>query len=214
MVHKEDDNGRVSLFIFYLITFVIIAYLINIHGIQRLKEYINQMGIFAPLGIMALRSTSIVIPALPSTAYSILSGALLGFKNGLATICISDFLSCSLCFYIARKYGRNLVKSLIREKFMHKIESISKKHLENNFFLMTGFLMTGLFDFISYGIGLTKTPWKKFAPALAISIMLSNPPIVAIGAGILEGGRRIIILGLFGIFILSLLSNRLSKKQN
>ncbi len=96
---------------------------------------------------------------------------------------------------------------------MYKVEAISKQHLENNFFLMTGFLMTGLFDFISYGIGLTKTPWKKFYPALFISICLSNPPIVALGAGLLEGGKRFLILGVLGVFLLALVAGRVKNKH-
>ena len=51
----------------------------------------------------------------------------------------------------------------------------------NNPFLMTGLLMTGLFDFVSYAIGLTNTPWKKFIPALIISILISDAPFVAGG---------------------------------
>ena len=76
---------------------------------------------------------------------------------------------------------------------------------------MTGFLMTGLFDFVSYGIGLTNTPRRRFLIALIISISLSNPPIVALGAGLLEGGKKFLFLGVFGVFILSLISSRLSK---
>ena len=91
---------------------------------------------------------------------------------------------------------------------MHRVENISQKHLENNLFLMTGFLMTGLFDFVSYGIGLSNTPWKKFAPALIISIMISNPPIVALGAGVLDGGKRFLILAVLGIFLLAVIKSK------
>ncbi len=96
---------------------------------------------------------------------------------------------------------------------MHRVESFSQKHLEDNFFLMTALLMTGLFDFVSYGIGLTKTPWIKFLPALIISILLSNPPVVAIGAGLLNEGGRVLIIALVGIFALSLLTARLKKRN-
>ena len=53
--------------------------------------------------------------------------------------------------------------------------------------MMTGLLMTGLFDFVSYAIGLSGTPWRRFAPALILSVVISDPLLVALGAGILEG---------------------------
>ena len=70
------------------------------------------------------------------------------------------------------------------KKYLNKFESISKKYLERNFFLLTGFLMTGWFDFVSYGVGLTKLRWRKFFLALCISIFLSDLPFVATGNGL------------------------------
>ncbi len=97
---------------------------------------------------------------------------------------------------------------------MSKVEKISSEQLENNFFLMTGILMTGLFDFFCYGIGLTKTPWRKFLPAMLVSILLSNPPIVALGAGLLDGGKKILILSVVGIFFLAIFTGLAKNKVN
>ena len=58
------------------------------------------MGIWAPLGIYVLRFTSIVIPALPSTAYSILAGGLLGFEKGLTSIVNVRFLQYVYMFLL------------------------------------------------------------------------------------------------------------------
>ena len=100
------------------------------------------------------------------------------------------------------------------KKVIKRVEYISKQHLENNFFLMTGFLMTGLFDFVSYAVGLTNPSCRKFFPALLISIVVSNPHIVALGAGILEGGKKLVFIALIGIFILALITSKLRKKVN
>lgn len=78
---------------------------------------------------------------------------------------------------------------------------------------MTAFLMTGLFDFVCYGVGLTKTPWQKFIPALLISIALSNPPIVALGAGVLESGKLLLGFALMGVFALGLITAILQRKH-
>ena len=46
--------------------------------------------------------------------------------------------------------------------------------------------MTGWFDFVSYGVGLTKLRWRKFLTALIISIFLSDLPFVATGSTLRE----------------------------
>ncbi|MEO1136281.1 MAG: hypothetical protein AAFW68_06675, partial [Pseudomonadota bacterium] len=43
---------------------------------HRARAQVEQLGVWAPLGIFLLRFTSVVIPALPGTAYSVLSGSL------------------------------------------------------------------------------------------------------------------------------------------
>ena len=129
----------------------------------------------------------------------------MGFSQGLAVICAADLCSCSLSFFLARRYGRRLVRHLIGQSFMNRINALSRRHLERNFFLMTGFLMTGFFDFVCYTMGFTKVPVRKFAPALIISIAISNPPVVALGAGLLEGGKLLVLalLGVFGLAIIT-----------
>lgn len=123
-------------------------------------------------------------------------------------------ISCSLSFGLSRRYGRSFITRLVGDRFMIRIDRLSKKNLENNFFLMTAFLMTGLFDFVCYGVGLTKTPWQKFAPALLISIAISNPPIVALGAGLLESGKLLLGFALLGVFALGILTAVLQRNKN
>ncbi|WP_008308164.1 TVP38/TMEM64 family protein [Leptolyngbya sp. PCC 6406] len=187
--------------------------LVSHYGIAPIRDRVADWGPWVPLGIFCLRFTSVVIPALPGTAYSILAGSLLGFGPGLAVICGADVLSCSLSFFLSRRYGRKLVERLVGARFMHRIDTLSQRHLERNFFLMTGFLMTGLFDFVAYGVGLTQAPALKFFAALVISIALSNPPIVALGAGILEGGRLLLGVALLGAFGLAMVTGWVNRTR-
>ena len=186
---------------------------LNRYGVAQLRAQVEQWGVWAPAGIFLLRFTSVVIPALPGTAYSILSGGLLGFSKGLMVICLADVLSCSLSFFLSRQFGRDFVRRFVGQEFMHRIDSFSQRHLERNFFMMTGCLMTGFFDFVCYGLGLTKAPWMRFMPALIISIAISNPPFVALGAGILEGGSKLLVFALLGVFGLAIVTSLVQKRS-
>lgn len=202
---------------FSLIVLLIAAaiWFVNRVGIDQIRTNVAQFGIWAPFMILFLRLTSIVVPTLPGTAYAILSGALFGFVQGLIVIVVADFLACTTNFFIARRYGRGVVQRLVGERFMNKLDQWSQKYLEGNFFLMTGALMSSFFDYICYGAGLSRMSWKRFISALILSISIVKPPVVAVGAGILQGEKLLIgasVVGVLAIAIISAWTRRKAKQ--
>lgn len=196
---------------------VVLLHLIQVHGLEPIRAQVERLGVWAPLGILLLRGVSILLPALPSTAYSLLAGALLGFETGFLTIVIADLLFCQAAFLLARQYGRGPIRRLVGMKAMEKIEGFGRDQLQGNPFLLTGLLMTGLFDFVSYAAGLSGTTWRAFVVPLVVSVLLSDAPIVALGAGLFDGGRVVLGLALLGVFALALIAGRvkgnLQRKQ-
>ena len=192
--------------LFFVAIAIVLIYIIQNYGIEPLRTQVASMGIWAPLGIFILRGISIILPALPSSAYSLLAGSLLGFQTGYFTILISDMVFCQAAFFIARNYGRAPVRKLVGIKAMKRIESFNQNQLEGNFFLMTGLLMTGLFDFLSYAIGIGGTRWRIFTPALLISLLISDSILVAVGAGVSQGAGILLGLALLGMFALATIS--------
>ena len=192
---------------------IVVLHLAHTHALEPLRAQVEGMGLWAPLGIVALRGISILLPALPSTAYSLLAGALLGFETGLITIFITDVVFCQIAFAVAKRYGQKPVQALVGEKPSKRIASFNQAQIEGNPFLLTGLLMTGLFDFVSYAAGLGGTKWKTFTPALIISVALSDPPIVALGAGVFSGGKLMLGVALLGVFALAIISGAVKKYQ-
>ncbi len=209
----RSSRIRILQLLLILTLLILIMVLINGVGIERMRARVEEFGIWAPLAVFVLRLISVVLPAIPGTVYSVLSGSLFGFVQGLILISVADLLSCTLNFWIARRFGRNVVERFVGQSFMVRIDRLGQRHLENNLFLMIGFLMTGLFDFVSYTIGLTQTKWQKFMGALILGILLSNPPVVALGSGLFEGGRVLLGFALLGIFALAIVTGFLNRKQ-
>lgn len=215
---KSSSQGRkwidiLGLFCIGIALVVAIAF-VNGVGIEQIRANVNKLGIWAPFALLLLRTVSIVIPTIPSTAYSVLAGTLFGFWKAIIIIFIADFTACCFNFYIAKRYGRSIVQRFVGERFMGKVNSLASKHLENNIFLVAGFLMTGLFDFVCYAVGLTEMPWRKFIPALILGIVVSTPPIVALGAGLFAQGKWMLGLALLGMFALAILTGWLNRKRN
>ena len=196
-----------------LITLAI--WLLNKFGIEQVREQVDRFGIWAPAIVFGLRFTSIIVPVLPGTAYAILAGGLFGFAQGLLVVALADLASCTFNFYIARRYGRSLVERFVGQQFMEKVDRLAQQHLEGNFFLMTGLLMTGLFDFVAYAAGMTRMSWQSYFLALIVSILIAKPLWVAAGAGIFEGSQLLLgfaILGAFGIGIVTAIVQRQQKQ--
>ncbi|MBD1900915.1 VTT domain-containing protein [Trichocoleus sp. DQ-A3] len=196
-----------------LITLAI--WLLNKYGIEQVREQVDRFGIWAPAIVFGLRFTSIIVPVLPGTAYAILAGGLFGFAQGLLVVALADLASCTFNFYIARRYGRGLVERFVGQQFMEKVDRLAQQHLEGNFFLMTGLLMTGLFDFVAYAAGMTTMRWQSYFLALIVSILIAKPLWVAAGAGIFEGSQLLLgfaILGALGIGIVTAIVQRQSKQ--
>ena len=192
---------------------IVVLHLAHTHALEPLRAQVEGMGVWAPLGIVALRGISILLRALSSSVYSLLAGALLGFETGLITIYITDLVFCQIAFLVAKRYGQEPVKKLVGEKASQRIQNFNQSQLEGNPFFLTGLLMTGLFDFVSYAAGLSGTKWKVFTTALIISVALSDLPIVALGAGVFSGGKLMLIIASLGVFALAIIAGMVKKYQ-
>ena len=192
---------------------IVLLHLAHTHALEPLRAQVESMGVWAPLGIVALRGISILLPALPSSVYSLLAGALLGFETGLITIYITDLVFCQIAFLVAKQYGQEPVKKLVGTKASQRIQNFNQSQLEGNPFFLTGLLMTGLFDFVSYAAGLSGTKWKVFTTALIVSVTLSDLPIVALGAGVFNGGKLMLIIASLGVFALAIIAGMVKKYQ-
>ncbi len=220
-VFKNKNISKYTVIFLLVLFFLILAKNFDINVINNLiineENNIDKLGILTLISLFSLRFISILFPMIPGTYCSVLAGYLYGFSNGLLLIFFADLFSCSLSFLIARKLGREFLLKLLGQKQMQRIENISQKYLENNFFLMTASLMTQFFDFVCYAIGLTKVSWKRFMPALIISILISDAPFVAGGyafkdikeitlKNIINGDINLIYGNYLLIFIISILA--------
>jgi uncharacterized membrane protein YdjX (TVP38/TMEM64 family) len=183
--------------------------------VEVLRDRIKSLGIWAPLAIFALRFISIVIPIIPGTAFALAAGLSFGLGPGLAVIFLADFTSCCISFFLSRRYGRDWVKRLIGARFMNRVDRLSQQHLERNFPLLTAFLMTGFFDFVSYGVGLTQTSFLRFMGALCISIPIAHSPAVILGAKLLEKRQStiLVIAALLVAFAIAIITGILQRRN-
>ena len=66
----------------------------------------------------------------------------------------------------------------------------------------------------SYAIGISRTHWRLFAPALLISVLISDSILVAVGAGAAQGASLTLGLALLAMFALATITGVLKKKSS
>jgi len=207
---RKEKLRKFLLISFSVIAAVLFYYFIVIEWKEQINQIVLDMGIWAPLGIFILRSISTIFPVISNLPYAILAGSVLDFKTAYLTIFLADFISCQVAFLIARNLGREPVKRVVGINAMKRIESFNQNQLEGNFFLMTGVLMTGLFDFLSYGLGLGGTRWRIFTFALLLCLVIFDAVAVAIGAGLADSVY--IAFAMIGMFGLAIITGLIKKK--
>ena len=84
----------------------VLFHLIHVHGLEPIRAQVEQLGVWAPLGIVVLRGIGILLPALPSTASRCWPGVA-GLPVGLITIVLCDLIFCQAAFLLAQVYGED-----------------------------------------------------------------------------------------------------------
>lgn len=132
-------------------------------SVESLQNYMKSFGIAAPLVLTAFQAFQVVVPVLPGylgcAAGAIAFGSLTGFLCNYIGISIGSIIA----YFLARKYGIDLVLSLFSKKQYDKWSKRIEKGKSYELFLFVATLLP-LFpdDFLCYFSGLMKMNSKKF----------------------------------------------------
>lgn len=141
-------------------------------SVESLQNYMKGFGIAAPLILTVLQAFQVVVPVLPGylgcAAGAIAFGSMTGFWCNYIGISLGSVIS----YFLARKYGMNIVLAMFPakqyEKWSRRVEK--SKSYERFLFIAT---LLPLFpdDFLCYFSGLIKMNSKKFI----LIIILGKP---------------------------------------
>lgn len=172
---------------FYLRVVVILAVMggvfwgIRSIGIEQLQVIVERAGWFAPVVYMLLRAFAGFVAPFSSGPLQLASGVLFGFWPALLYSVLGSTLGYSISFWLARRYGRNIVVRLVGDSIERVDEIISR--LDSIRGLMTARLaLYFAYDLVAYAAGLSKA---RFAHFLWVTLLLGIPPIaLTVASGI------------------------------
>ena len=141
-------------------------------SVETLQEYIKQFGLFGPLVLTTIQALQVIIPVLPGFLGCIVGSISFGWFVGFLCNYIGISLGSIIAFFLAKKYGIKIVKTMFSEKTYEKYSTWagnSKSYVVLLFWAMVLPLFPD--DFLCYFSGLTSMKAKKF-----ITIVLLGKP--------------------------------------
>lgn len=175
-----------------------VAYWVTVKvGIDDVRATVAQAGVYAPLIIILLKATTIVVVPLGGTPLYPIAGALFGFWQGFGITLIGDVLGSTICFYLSRFWGNAIVRFFVPQNQVAIVEQLRARMGERKNFVKAKLFFIGFPELFAYAAGLTSVPFLFF-------IIVHNG-IHAFGAAMLVAFGEVLISGnklaIFGIGI-------------
>lgn len=134
-----------------------------------MQYYINQFGAGAPLFFIIIQIIQTVIPIIPGALTIPLGIIVFGHLSGFVYNFIGIMIGSVINFYLAKRYGRPLVRALVSEKQYQKyIGQLESSTGFKRFFIASMFFPVTPADFLCYLAGLSNMRFKTFIWALSL----------------------------------------------
>ncbi|QJA10270.1 TVP38/TMEM64 family protein [Romboutsia sp. CE17] len=179
------------------------SYLVAL-DMEGLKEYILSFGMWAPIISFLLMILQSVAAPLPAFVITFANAALFGWIKGAILSWSSAMVGAALCFYIAKFLGRNTVENLTSKFALDNIDDFFEKYGKHTI-LIARLLPFMSFDLVSYAAGLTSMNFTSFFIATGLGQLPATIVYSYVG-GMLTGGAKLMVTGLFTLFALSILA--------
>ena len=161
---------------------------------SRVESRLQAAGPFAPVLFILVMAATVVSP-IPTFPLDILAGRVFGPVFGTLYAVTGATLGAMVSFFVARWLGRDLIARFLKGH-INFCQQCSDRLLIKIVFLAR-LIPAVSFDMVSYGSGLTKMSWAKFAMATFVgmlpltsiyvsfgSVFSISPPVVWIGGAV------------------------------
>ena len=178
---------------------------------ERIEEWLDEAGAFAPILFVILSGTAVVVSPIPSLPLDIAAGAFFGpFLGGIYAVG-GALLGALASFLIARFLGRGLLERLIGGHINFCSECSDK--LLTRIVFLSRLIPFVSFDVVSYGAGLTKISVGKFALATGIGMMPPTFVFTYFGSVVSVGPAVTIATGLVLVALFFLVPRWIEKND-
>ena len=147
-----------------------LLYIQKLIGLAKIQQLVAGSGVWGPVVLILLIVLTHIFAPIQGTPFVILGFALFG-KWTIIYLSLATAISSFTNFWIARKFGRDLVVRLVGKGAMSKVDHIAA-HEGVKVLIVMRFFQGYISDFISYAAGFTSI---KFPVYYLISLIVPIP---------------------------------------
>lgn len=170
---------------------------------EVVRTFIEQYGVYAMVVSAALMVMQSIIAPLPAFLITFANASLFGWIKGAILSWSSAMLGATICFFIAKILGRDIVEKLTSKAGLQQIDAFFDKYGKHSI-IIARLLPFISFDIVSYAAGLTSMRFWPFFIATGIG-QLPATIIYSYVGGMLTGGARLFVTALLILFAISVL---------
>ncbi len=132
-------------------------------SVEALQNYMRGFGLAAPLVLLLFQAFQVVVPVLPGYLGCAAGAVAFGSMTGFWCNYIGISLGSIIAYFLARKYGMDIVTAMFPQKLYDKWSGRIEKSRSYGWFLFVATLLP-LFpdDFLCYFSGLMRMNSRKF----------------------------------------------------
>jgi len=149
---------------------------------EALRSYIESFGALSPIVFIIIQILQVVLTPLSHYVIGILGGFMFGLWAGFLYNFIGRGVGHLIAFYIGRKFGRKVIKHVVKPKTIEKYDRLFDKG-KLILFLMY-FLPLFPDDELSYLAGFSSMKAKVFIPIMLIGHISGSLSLAYLGNGI------------------------------
>lgn len=179
------------------------TFMLSSVNIEMAKGYILSFGIWAPIISFFLMIFQSIAAPLPAFVITFANAGIFGWVKGAMLSWASAMAGATLCFYISKYFGREVVEKLTSKTALKSVDSFFEKYGKYTI-LITRLLPFISFDIVSYAAGLTGMSFWAFFWATGLG-QLPATIIYSYVGGMLVGGTKLMVFGLLILFAISIL---------
>lgn len=172
-------------------------------------EYLRSYGKLAAVVSFCLMILQSIAAPIPAFLITLSNAAIFGWIYGAILSWSSAMVGASLCYFIARVLGRDIVEKLTGRGALESVDVFFERYGKYTI-LICRLLPFVSFDIVSYAAGLTNMGFWSFFIATGIGQLPATLVYSYVG-GTLSGGAQKLFIGLLTLFALSILIGIIKK---
>lgn len=171
----------------------------------ELEPLLKSFGIWAPIVLVLLKATTLVVAPLGGSPFYLVSGALFGPMNGFLLVLLGDAIGSSICFLISRRYGGHVIKFFAGKRNYEKINQAVVLLENTTSFLKARLAFSGGPELLAYAAGLSQLSYKKFFTLHMPFFIPIDLIFVFLGSHLADSTVRYAFLPTITVFVISVI---------